>query len=161
MAKDTEEKTRYAAVATNRRAHHDYFVEDSLEAGLVLEGAEVKSVRARHVSIGEAYAAVAGGEVWLHGMRISPYAPARDNPEPTRDRKLLLTARDIRRLERGVREKGYTLIPLRLYFNERGYAKVELGLCRGKRQYDKREAIAEREAERRTQRTLAEHQRGV
>jgi len=126
----------------------------------VLEGCEVKSLRAHHVSIGEAYATVDGGEVWLHGMRVSPYAPARDNPEPTRDRKLLLNKREIRRLERAVREKGHTLIPLKVYFSERGRAKVEVGMCRGKRQYDKREAIAEREFERRKQRALAEFQRG-
>lgn len=146
--------------ATNRRAWHDFFVDETLEAGIVLQGCEVKSIRAHHVNIGEAYATITGGEVWLIGMRVSPYAPARDNPEPTRPRKLLLSRREIRRLERSVREKGYTLIPLKLYFNDRGFAKVQLGLCRGKRQYDKREAIAEREFERRKQRALAEHQRG-
>lgn len=154
-----EQRPGASVVATNRRATHDYFVDDRIEAGIALEGCEVKSVRAHHVSIGEAYATVAGGEVWLHGMMISPYAAARDNPEPTRDRKLLLRRQQIRRLERAVREKGYTLIPLRLYFSPRGHAKVELGLCRGKRQYDKREAIAEREFERRKQRALAEHER--
>lgn len=158
--KDKGEKGKPSAVATNRRAWHDYFVDDSLEAGIVLEGAEVKSVRARHVSIAEAYASVVGGEVWLHGMRISPYDPARDNPEPTRDRKLLLNRRQIHRLQRSVREKGYTLIPLKMYFSDRGFAKIEIGLCRGKRQYDKREVIAEREFERRKQRALAEHKRG-
>lgn len=147
-------------VATNRRARHDYFVEQTVEAGIMLQGAEVKSVRAHHVSITEAYATVAGGEVWLHGMRISPYEPARENPEPTRDRKLLLTAQEIRRLDRAVKEKGVTLIPLRMYFTDRGYAKIELGLCRGKREYDKREAIAERDFERRAQRAMAEREQG-
>jgi SsrA-binding protein len=147
-------------IATNRRARHDYSVEDVMEVGLVLEGAEVKSLRAHQGNISEAYATVTGGQVWLRGMRISPYAPARDNADPTRDRKLLLSRREIRRLERAVREKGYTLIPLRLYFSPSGYAKIELGLCRGRREYDKREAIAEREFERRTQRALAEHARG-
>jgi SsrA-binding protein len=160
MPAETGDKSSGTLVASNRRARHDYFVDESLEAGLVLAGSEVKSVRSHHVSITEAYATVEGGQVWLHGMRISPYEPARDNTEPTRDRKLLLKTREIRRLERALREKGYTLIPLRLYFNSRGYAKIELGLCRGKRQYDKREAIAEREFERRKQRALAEHQRG-
>lgn len=152
-----EDATR--TVATNRRARHDYFVDESLETGVVLQGAEVKSVRAHHVSITEAYATVAGGEVWLHGMRISPYEPARENPDPTRDRKLLLNAKEIRKLERAVREKGATLIPLRMYFSERGYAKIELGLCRGKREFDKREAIAEREFERRAQRAMAEREK--
>jgi len=147
-------------VATNRRAWHDYFVEDQIEAGLALQGSEVKSLRAHNVSIREGYAAINRGEVWLHGVRISPYEPARENPDPTRDRKLLLSRREIRRLERGVREKGYTLIPLKVYFNKRGYAKVQIGLCRGKRQYDKREAIAERDYERRKQRAMAEAARG-
>jgi len=138
---------------------HDYFVDDSLEAGLVLAGSEVKSLRAHHVSIGEAYATVASGEVWLHAMRIAPYDPARDNTEPTRTRKLLLRRQEIRKLERAVREKGFTLIPLKVYFSDRGFAKVLIGLCRGKREYDKREAIAEREFERRKQRALAEHHR--
>ena len=162
MAKDKQEKEDKGprAVATNRRARYDYAIDDSLEAGIVLEGCEVKSVRARHVSLGEAYASVEGGEVFVHGMTISPYAPARDNPDPTRDRKLLLNRPQIRRLQRAVREKGYTLIPLKMYFNERGIAKIELGLCHGKRQYDKREAIAERDYERRTQQALAERARG-
>jgi SsrA-binding protein len=159
MGSDKGRGTDTLVAATNRRAWHDYFVDESLEVGIVLEGCEVKSIRAHHVNIGEAYATITGGEVWLTGMRVSPYAPARDNPEPTRPRKLLMSRREIRRLERGVREKGYTLIPLKLYFNDRGFAKIQLGLCRGKRQYDKREAIAEREFERRTQRALAEHQR--
>jgi len=160
MAKDRTHGSDAPVVATNRRAWHDFFVDETLEAGIVLEGCEVKSIRAHHVNIAEAYATITGGEVWLHGMRVSPYAPARDNPEPTRPRKLLLNRREIARLERRVREKGYTLIPLKVYFNDRGYAKVQLGLCRGKRQYDKREAIAEREFERRKQRALAEHERG-
>jgi len=148
-------------VATNRRARYDYFIDDKLAAGIVLEGPEVKSVRARHVSLGEAYATVENGEVWLHSMRISPYQPATlQNPDPTRSRKLLLRKTEIHRLERRVREKGYTLIPLRMYFSPSGYAKIELGLCRGKTKYDKREAIAEREYERRKQQALSERDRG-
>jgi SsrA-binding protein len=160
MPTDRRNEDGTLTIATNRRARHDYSVEDVMEVGLVLEGSEVKSLRAHQGNIGEAYATVNAGQVWLRGMRISPYAPARDNADPTRDRKLLLSRREIHRLERAVREKGYTLIPLRLYFSPRGYAKIELGLCRGRREYDKREAIAEREFERRTQRALAEHQRG-
>ena len=162
MAKSDANKTGKPgtpAVATNRRARHDYFIDSSVEAGIALEGAEVKSVRARHVSLAEAYATVVNGEVWLHSMRISPYEPARDNPDPTRPRKLLLSRREIRRLQRQVREKGLTLIPLKMYFNSRGYAKIELGVCRGKREFDKREAIADREYERRTQQALAELKR--
>ncbi|MBP8953234.1 MAG: SsrA-binding protein SmpB [Armatimonadetes bacterium] len=160
MAKDKDGKQSDGVVASNRRAFHDYFVDDRYEAGLVLEGCEVKSLRAHHVSIQESYATVANGEVWVHGMRISPYAPARDNPDPTRDRKLLLKRQEIRKLERAVREKGYTLIPLKIYFTARGLAKLQLGLCRGKRQFDKREAIAEREFKVRTERALSERERG-
>jgi len=146
-------------IAQNRKALHDYFVEDSIETGIVLVGCEVKSLRAHHVSLGEAYATVANGEVWIHGMRISPYEndSSRVKPEPTRPRKLLLQKGEIRRLDRRVREKGFTLIPLRMYFSDTGYAKVQLGLCRGKRQYDKREAIAERDYQRRLQ--IAGHER--
>jgi SsrA-binding protein len=144
-------------VATNRRAYHEYFVEDKIEAGIVLVGPEVKSVRAHQVSLGEAYASIDAGELWIHGMRIAPYKPAtRENVEPARPRKLLLRRSELGRLARQVREKGFTLIPLRMYFGESGYAKIELGLCRGKRQYDKREAIAERDYERRKQQALSE-----
>ena len=152
-----ERNSAERSIAQNRKAYHDYFVEDTVEAGMVLAGAEVKSLRAHHVSISEAYATVTNGEVWVHGMRISPYAndtDNRDRPDPARPRKLLLTRNEIRRLDRRVREKGFTLIPLRLYFSPTGYAKVQLGVCSGKRQYDKREAIAERDYERR-QRTAA------
>ncbi len=144
-------------VATNRRAGYEYFIEDRIDTGIVLAGCEVKSVRAHHVSLQEAYAAVENGEVWLHNMHIAPYKPAsRSNPDPYRSRKLLLHKSQIERLHRRVRQKGYTLIALRMYFSESGYAKIELGLCRGKREYDKREAIHAREFERRTQQALHE-----
>ena len=147
-------------VTTNRRAYHDYFVEDKLEAGLALAGSEVKSVRAHHVSLQEAYIEIRNGEAWVVGMRISPYQTGAGQPTlaPDRPRKLLLRRREIGQLERGVRQKGYTLIPLGMYFNDRGFAKVEVGLCRGKRQYDKREAIKERDEKRRTERALSERQ---
>lgn len=145
-------------IATNRRAFHEYFVEDRLEAGIALAGSEVKSVRAHQVSLQEAFVEVRDGEVWMRGMRIAPYqaASAHEEPPPARPRKLLMRRREIASLERRVRQKGYTLIPLRMYFNDRGYAKVEIGLCRGKRLYDKREAIKERDERRRTERALAE-----
>lgn len=149
-----------STIATNRKARYEYFIEDSLEAGVELRGAEVKSLRDYKVSIAEAYAAIERGQVWLHGMHIAPYQPAADqNLDPNRRRKLLLRGSQIRRLERQIQQKGYTLIPLKLYFNERGYAKLELGVCRGKRQYDKREAIKEREFQRRAERAVSEHQR--
>lgn len=146
-------------VSTNRRARYDYFIDDTIEAGIVLEGCEVKSVRAHHVSLQEAYATVQGGEVWLHNMRIAPYNSSQQNADPDRSRKLLLRKAQINRLNRRVRQKGYTLIPLRMYFSGSGYAKIELGLCRGKREYDKREAILQREFERRKQQALREHNR--
>lgn len=140
-------------VATNRRARHDYSIEDTIEAGLVLTGSEVKALRAHQVSLQEAFATFEGGELWLLGMHITPYKnSSQQGTDPRRPRKLLVRRRELRRLMGRVAAKGYTLIPLRLYFNERGYAKVELGLGRGKRQYDKREAIAEREYQRRVQR---------
>lgn len=148
-------------VATNRRAYHDYFVEDKLEAGLALAGSEVKSVRAHHVSLQEAYVEIREGEAWVVGMRISPYQVGAGQPllPPDRRRKLLLRRREISQLDRRVRQKGYTLIPLRIYFSAGGYAKLEVGLCRGKRQYDKRETIKERDDRRRTERALAERNR--
>lgn len=145
-------------VATNRKARHEYFVEKSYEAGIELYGAEVKSLRAGNVSLNECFARIENGQVWVHGMHISPYANAAEalQPDPLRKRRLLLRKREIGALERQVRQKGYTLIPLRLYFNPRGYAKIELGLCRGKRQYDKREAIAKKDMQREAERTRRE-----
>jgi SsrA-binding protein len=145
-------------VATNRRAYHDYFVEDKLEAGIALAGSEVKSVRAHHVSLQEAFIEIRKGEAWAVGMRISPYQTGAGQPDllPDRPRKLLLRRRELEQLDRHVRQKGSTLIPLRMYFSEGGYAKVEVGVCRGKRQYDKREALKERDERRRTDRALAE-----
>ncbi len=145
-------------ITTNRRARYEYFIEDTLEVGIELKGAEVKSLREHKASIAESYAAIEDGQVWLHGMHIAPYQPAADQDlDPYRRRRLLLHEAQIKRLDRSVRQKGYTLIPLKLYFNERGYAKVELGVCRGKRQYDKREAIKEREFQRRAERAVSEH----
>ncbi len=148
-------------VASNRQARHEYFVDKPCEAGIELRGGEVKSLRAASVSLNEAHAQVADGEVWVHGMHISPYrnAAGTDAPDPIRKRRLLLKRREINALDRQVRQKGYTLIPLRVYFNERGYVKIELGLCRGKRQYDKREAIAERDMERETERARREFEK--
>jgi len=138
-------------ICQNRKARHEYFILDSVEAGVSLSGTEVKSLRAGRANLTDSYATVEGGEVWLHQVHISPYEPAsRFNVEPRRKRKLLLHKREISRLLRQVSEKGVTLIPLRLYFKD-GYAKVELGLARGKRLYDKREAIKEKDEERRLQ----------
>lgn len=148
-------------VATNRRARHEYHILDTIEAGIVLTGPEVKSVRAHRVSLAEAYAAVEDGEVWVHSMHIAKYNPGQHTrQDPTRPRKLLLHKRQIRRLERDVQQKGVTLIPLRMYFAPSGYAKIALGVCKGKREYDKREAIKRRDEQRREQRAIADHFKG-
>ena len=145
-------------VATNRKARHDYDIEDTIEAGVVLIGSEIKSIRAGRANLRDGYAAIEDGEVWLHNVHIAPYDPAsRYGHEPRRKRKLLLHKREIARLERRVQEKGYTLVPLRVYLRG-NLAKVELALARGKRQYDKRAAIAEREARRRAERAIRERE---
>lgn len=155
MAKDKTGADRN--IATNRRAFHDYFIDDKLDAGIELLGPEVKSARAHHVSLGESHAEIRRGEVWLIGAHFTPYKAAAAVIDPVRPRKLLLTKAEIHRLERQVQQKGYTIVPLRMYFAPSGYAKVEIGLARGKKMYDKRESIAERDAERRTQRALSEY----
>lgn len=141
-------------IAANRRARYDYEILDTFEAGIALVGPEVKSLRAGKANLNEAYAFVRRGEVFLAGMHISPYPQAsRENPDPLRERKLLLHRAEIARLEGKVAEKGLTLVPLALYFKD-GRAKVELALARGKRRYDKREAIRRREADREAQRAM-------
>jgi SsrA-binding protein len=146
-------------IALNRRARHDYDILDTCQAGIVLTGTEIKSVRAHRVDLRDSYAQVERGEMWLHDMHIAPYeAGSRDNPPSRRTRKLLLHRREINRLLGRSLEKGLTIIPLRVYL-ERGFAKVELGLGRGRRQYDKRQAIAAREQRREEERALSRQQR--
>jgi len=147
-------------IAVNRRARHDYDILETFDAGLVLTGTEIKSVRARRVALREAYAAIEGAEAWLYNRHSSPYeAGSRYNPDPKRRRKLLLHRREIDKLLGRTVEKGLTLVPLRIYL-QRGYAKVAIGLARGKREYDKRRAIAEREVRREEERALSERQHG-
>ena len=150
-------KDRLAAqrdIAVNRRARHDYFIEESLEAGIVLTGSEVKSLRAGKAQLKDSYARIERGEAWLVNAHISEYSPAAQfGHEPTRRRKLLLHAREIERLLGKTKESGLTLVPLRLYFKH-GRAKVELGLARGKKLYDKRESIKERESRREMDRAM-------
>ena len=142
-------------ISLNRKARHDYFIDETVEAGLVLTGSEVKSLRDGRANLKDSFARFHGGEMVLMNVHISPYdAASRSNHEPTRTRKLLLHRRELDRLMGKLREKGLTLIPLRLYFNDRGRAKVELGLAHGKRQYDKRQAIKDREARRETERAM-------
>ncbi len=143
-------------VATNRKAYHDYFIEDTLEAGVVLTGSEIKSVREGRLNLRDSYARITNGEMWMCNVHISPYEHGgRSLPDPYRDRKLLLHKAEILRLANRTQTKGLTLIPLRVYLRD-GRAKVEIGLAKGKRLYDKREAIAERDAERAMERELVE-----
>src|SRR5215211_9483992 len=142
-------------VADNRKARHDYFIDENYEAGLALTGSEIKSVRAGRVNLRGSYARIVNGEVWLYDVHISPYEQSGTyfNHEPTRPRKLLLHRREIERIAGQVERQGFTLVPLRLYFKGRR-AKIELGLARGKKLYDKREDMAKREANRDIQRAL-------
>lgn len=145
-------------VVHNRKARHEYTIVETYEAGLALVGTEVKSLRSGNASLQDAFAKVEGAEVWLHNMHIAPYEQgSRWNQDPRRPRKLLLHRREIERLRGLVERKGYTLVPLSVYFRN-GYAKVELALGAGKRLYDKREAIARRDVEREAAREL--HERG-
>jgi SsrA-binding protein len=141
-------------VARNRRARHDYHIEDTIEAGLVLTGTEVKSLRAGRASLTEAFAQISGDELWLHGLHIPEYAQGTwTNHDPRRTRKLLLHRKEIDRLASQVAERGFTIVPLSLYFSG-GKAKVELALARGKRTYDKRHDLARRDAAREVDRAL-------
>jgi len=145
-------------VITNRKARHDYLILDTWECGIVLLGPEVKSIRDSRANLLDAYARVEDGEIWMYGMHVSPYAFSRGDIDPVRRRKLLLNGREIAEIAQRTQEKGLTLVPLRVYFKD-GRAKIELGLARGKRAYDKRHAIAERDANRETARALKERQR--
>ena len=143
-------------ITTNRKARHDYHILQTIEAGIVLTGTEVKSLRSGRANLKESFARIEHGEIYLFGMHISPYEQGnRYNPDPKRKRKLLLHTYEIRRLIGKVQEKGLTLVPLKLYFNN-GKAKIELALVRGKKEYDKRRTIAERDAKRELERGLKE-----
>jgi SsrA-binding protein len=149
-----KDRERERDVAVNRRAYHDYFVDEKLEAGIMLTGSEVKSVRNGRTNLRDGFVRIDGNAAWLENVHISPYEQANlMNVEPLRPRKLLMHRKEIASLIGKVRQKGYTLIPLRVYF-KRNHAKVEVGLARGKREYDKREAIAERDAKREIARAM-------
>ena len=144
-------------VSTNRKAYHDYFIEDKFEAGIVLTGTEVKSLRDGRVNLQDSYASVKDGEVFLYHCHISPYSHGNMmNHDPLRVRKLLLHKKEINKLLGKTQQKGLTLVPLRIYFSERGKAKLELGLAKGKKQYDRRESIKAREAGREVERAIKE-----
>ena len=156
MARDDDRKL----IAQNRKARHDYSIEDTFEAGLVLTGTEVKSLRAGRASLVDGYAVISDGEVWLHGVHIPEYTEGTwTNHEPRRQRKLLLHKKEIDKLIGKTKEGGVTLVPLQLYFSG-GRAKVELALARGKRAYDKRQALAARDADREITRALGRRAKG-
>ena len=148
-------KKQRKLIANNKKARHDYFIEETFEAGIVLTGTEIKSARLGKVSIKESYARIEKEEVIVYGMNISPYEQGnRFNVDPLRPRKLLLHKREIRKLIGATKLKGLTLIPLTMYINEAGLAKLEIALARGKKNYDKRDAIAKRDASRNMERAM-------
>ena len=145
-------------VANNKKAYHDYFIEETYEAGIALTGTEIKSVRQGKVSIKESYAKIQDSELILYGMNISPYEQGnRFNVDPLRERKLLLHKQEIRKLIGYTTMKGLTIVPLKMYINEEGRAKVEVGVARGKKNYDKRDDIAKRDAKRDIERRMKVH----
>ena len=159
MAKKRKRKAAAGDVATNRQAAFRYNLLERLEAGIVLQGSEVKSLRSGSVQLKDAYAEVRDGEVWLHNLHIPPYKPAaRENHEPERDRKLLLHKREVEKIVGRINERGLTIVPTRIYFKD-GRAKVEIALAKGKDVGDKRQSIKEREMKREMERALREANR--
>lgn len=155
MTEKPEQKSDFKNIASNRRAFHDYHILEKLEAGIELRGAEVKSIKAGHVSLNEAYASVDNGQLVLHSLHVQPYAKARvDDHDPVRPKRLLLHRAEIHRLLGQTTVKGHTLVPLRVYV-KRGLVKVEIGLARGKLLEDKRETIKRKTADREMQRALS------
>ena len=139
----------------NRSAYHEYFIDDKFEAGMVLTGTEVKSIRQGKVSFNDSYCLLQKGEVFVRSMHIAEYSHGNiNNHEPTRDRKLLLKKREIRKIESKLKEKGYTLVPLRVYFSEKGLAKMDIGLGKGKKLHDKRETLRKKDVEREMKRYI-------
>ena len=139
----------------NRQAYYEYFIDDKLQAGIVLLGTEVKSLRAGKASFADAYCLFQSGELWLRAMNISEYTHGTvNNHDAVRDRKLLLTKRELKKWDAKMKEKGYTIVPLRLFFNENNIAKVEIGLAKGKKLHDKRESIKQKDTEREMKRFL-------
>ena len=148
------EKKGIKIAAQNRKAFHDYFVEDRYEAGVELFGTEVKSIRAGTLNLKDAYCTIKGGELFVHGMHISPYEKGNIfNKDPVRTRRLLMHKREIRKLQALVQKDGYTLVPLSVYFRD-ARVKLEIGLCKGKKNYDKRATAARRDADREMDRTM-------
>ncbi|MDD5603181.1 MAG: SsrA-binding protein SmpB [Eubacteriales bacterium] len=147
---------RIKVIVQNKKAHHDYFIEQTIEAGIVLSGTEVKSIRLGKVNLKESYAGIVNGEVLISGMHISPYEQGNIfNKDPLRDRKLLLHSYEIRKIEAMINQKGMTLVPVKLYMRK-GKVKLELGIAKGKKLYDKRDDITERDVKREIDRKLKE-----
>lgn len=139
----------------NRSAYHEYFIDAKYEAGMILLGTEIKSIREGKVSFNDSYCLIHKGELWLKSLHIAEYSHgSSNNHDPLRDRKLLLQKREINKIQSKLKEKGFTLIPLRIYFNEKGLAKIEIGLARGKKLHDKRESIKQKDVEREMKRFL-------
>ena len=158
MAKNKQDKQKTGPVAKNKKAYHNFELVDTFEAGMELKGSEVKSLRAGHMDLDGAYARIQDGEIWLVGAKIAIYEQAGIyNHEPARKRKLLLHRSEIRRILVKLEQRGFTLVPLKVYFNDRGLAKMELALARGKRQFDKRQSIAERSQKRDVARSLKQY----
>lgn len=158
MAADPK-KPSVKLIASNKKAYHDYFIDEVFEAGIVLTGTEIKSVRLGHVNVKESYCRIRHGEVFVDGMNISPYEFGnRENVESLRARKLLLHRREIDKLTRKVDERGYSLVPTKIYLKG-GRAKLEIGLARGKKQYDKRETLKQKQSDREAQRDMREFNR--
>ncbi|MGR3272701.1 SsrA-binding protein SmpB [Thalassococcus profundi] len=158
MAKDkTKTDPNYRVIAENRRARYDYAIEDDLECGIVLQGSEVKSLRENSANIAESYAAVEEGELWLVNSYIAPYEKAMFKHEERRRRKLLVSRKELARLWNDTQRKGMTLVPLVLYFNHKGTAKVKIGVAKGKKNHDKRETEAKRDWNRQKNRLLRQH----
>lgn len=142
-------------IANNKKAHHDYFFEETYEAGLVLTGCEIKSIRGGGVNLKDSFAKVEKGEVWVYNMHISPYEQGnRFNADPLRPKKLLLNKQEIRKMDQAVARDGLTLVPVQLYINQRGMAKLEMAIAKGKKLYDKRADIAKKDAARDMDRTM-------
>lgn len=147
-------------IAQNKKAFHDYFIEDTYDAGIVLQGTEIKSIRAGKVNLKDAYARIQNGEIWVFGMHVSPYEQGnRYNHDPLRTRKLLLHRREIEKLIGYTKETGNTIVPLKLYL-QNGFAKIQLGLAKGKKNYDKREDLKKKEAKREIERAFRDRQKG-
>lgn len=148
-------------ISKNRKAYHDFFIDETFEAGIELTGTEVCSLRENHCQLTDCFAVIRNGEMWLHGVHIAPYSHGNiANVDPGRKRKLLLHKKEIRYLLGKTKEKGFALVPLSIYFSKNGLVKVEIGLARGKKDYDKRASLAERDSKRDVERALKERTRG-